>query len=245
LVGGCVSATATQSGFLQGYDRLVAAQNAGAAEALTFRDAAALAGVQRISLAPAIAHPSLSGAWRVEDLSPLLWEVDAQLCRELAEQFEITTDPSALQVRVAVTAVQRTGQPSSLPAAAANQALPGPGSFRLPVGLGGLAAEAEVIDPLKGTTAAQIVWARRAQVAFSTASLSPVGDAHQLAEPFADAVAGVLRTEGTAPSPTRTPEVCPGFQDGATGRFLASRLTGLHLVPTPEGPSGSNDAAAE
>jgi hypothetical protein len=227
----CVTAQPTQSGFLSEYARLAPPVQEGAARFQTFRDETALAGVTRVAIAPSIVMADAQNGWEPDALAPLLAEMDAELCRELAERFEITDDPTALQIRAAVTAVARTGQASSLFSAAASQAIPGPGSVRLPVGLGGLSAEAQAVDPVTGAILAQLTWARRAQVAMSSGSLSPIGDAHQMAEPFADAVARVLTVEGVEPAATRNPARCPGFAAGDAGRFVAARVTGLHFVP--------------
>lgn len=227
----CVTAQPTQSGFLGDYARLSPPVQDGAARLQTFRDEAALTGVTRVAIAPTTVTADAQDGWEPGALAPLLAEMDAELCRELAERFEITDDPTAVQIQAAVTAVARTGQASSLLSAAASQAIPGPGSVRLPVGLGGLSAEAQAIDPVTGAILAQLTWARRAQVALSSGSLSPIGDAHQLAEPFADAVGRVLLVEGVEPAAARNPERCPGFEAGDAGRFVAARVTGLHFVP--------------
>jgi hypothetical protein len=73
-------------------------------------------------------------------------------------------------------------------AAVANAFIPGPGTVRVPGTTGGLAAEAELLDA-RGGQAAAIAWARNANVlGTDSPSLSRVGDALQMAEPFADAV---------------------------------------------------------
>ena len=225
----CVTAQPTQSGFLTDYTRMTPPVQDGAARLQTFRDEAALAGVTRISIAPSVVTPEALEGWTPDALAPLLAEMDAELCRELVERFEITDDPGAVQIRAAVTAVARTGQASSFLSAAAGQVIPGPG-VRLPVGLGGLSAEAQAVDPVTGAILAQLTWARRAQIVLDSGSLSPIGDAHQMAEPFADAVGRVMQVEGVEPAAGRDPERCPGSGFNA-GRFVASQVTGLHFVP--------------
>jgi hypothetical protein len=230
-LAGCVTAAPTESGFLSSYAALEVAEQAGTARLRQFQDAATLAGVTRISIAPTIALPEVVAEMGEDALSPLLMEIDAELCRELSERFEITTDPAALRVRAGVTAVARTGAASSVFSAAASRAIPGPVTVRLPIGLGGLSAELEARHPKTGALAAQLSWSRRAQVLMDGGSLSEIGDAHQMAEPFADAALRVMTLAGVEPAATLNPETCPGVNSGAAGRFVAARVTGLHFVP--------------
>lgn len=240
VLGGCVAAQPTQSGFLGDAALLSPPRQEGAARLQSFRDEPALLALSRVAIAPSRATQQAQEAWTPAELAPLLAEIDAELCRELSERFEITDDPAAIRVRAAVTAVARTGQASSLVAAAASQAIPGPGSVRLPFGLGGLSAEAVAEDPVTGAIVAQLTWARRAQLALDAGSLSPIGDAHRMAEPFADAFGRVLAVEGASPAAARNPERCPGFAAADAGRFIAARLTGLHMVPAAESPDMDN-----
>jgi hypothetical protein len=233
----CVTKPTTQSGFLSDYSKLTAPTQQGSATQRVFADPAVLAGQSRVRIAPTEIRTAPDSMFGAEQLGPIAVEIDRQLCLELAERFEIApaSDTTALQVRAAITNVSKTGAASSVISAAASRAIPGPGSVRLPVGLGGLAAEMEARVGADGPVAAELAWSRRAQVAMDQGSLSPIGDAYQAAEPFADAVGKLL----TPPDFTTARPVagqCPEAPAGGAGRFIAGRAVGLYLVPDAAKP---------
>jgi hypothetical protein len=233
----CVTKPTTESGFIADYGKLAAPTQQGAATQRVFADPAALGGVKRVAIAPTEIRTPATGAFTVEQLVPIAAEIDRQLCLELAERFEIASgdDPAALQVRAAITNVSKTGATSSVISAAASRAIPGPGSLRLPVGLGGLAAEMEARVGVDGPLAAQLAWSRRAQIAMDQGSLSPIGDAYQAAEPFADSV-GKLLTPADFKTARPVAGQCPDAPEGGAGRFIAGRAVGLYLVPDAAKP---------
>lgn len=242
-LAGCVTSPTTESGFLTDYARLSAPSQDGAATARSFRDEAALKGVTRVSIAPTQTRLAQGSNMTADAIGPVVAEIDAELCRELSERFEITDDPAAPQVRAAITGVQKTDAAASAISAAASRAIPGPFSVRLPVGLGGLNAEAEIVDRATGAVLAAISWSRRAQAFMSSGSLSAIGDAHQKAEPFADAVGALATVAGQTP-PAKG-KACPGgIRADDAGRFVAARLTGLHFVPGVDAPVGVVSATA-
>lgn len=234
----CVTKPTTESGFISDYNRLSAAAQEGAATQRQFVDAAALARVTRVAIAPTQVRLGEGAPFTAAELAPLASEMDRQLCLELAERYEIASDddPAALQVSAAITGVTRTGAASSVVSAAASRFIPGPGSIRLPIGLGGLAAEMQARQGVEGDVIGALSWSRRAQVAMDRGSLSPIGDAHQAAEPFADAVAKLL-TPNPAPPQRKVAGQCPEAPDGGAGRFVASRAVGLVIVPSAEKPA--------
>lgn len=130
----------------------------------------------------------------------VLREVDRQVCYEISERFTLSTTPEgAARVRTGVVEIRPTGAAGSGVAAVANALIPGAGTLRVPGTTGGLAAEAELVAG--GAQIAALAWARNAAVVGTdTPSLSRVGDALQLAEPF-----GRSRTRTPARASARAP----------------------------------------
>ncbi|MDC7674851.1 DUF3313 family protein [Asticcacaulis machinosus] len=162
----------------------------------------------------------------------VLNEIEAQICFELSERYEIVSnkDVSSAEVYSAVTWFEPTGAAASGAAAVAGQFIPGPIGLRLPGSLGGLGAEAEMIKD--GSQIAAIVWARRAQaIGTDTPSLSRLGDALQFAEPFADEAARIMSPDPLPPKREYTKHTDPCAQYGGRidGRgFVTKAITGLY-----------------
>lgn len=106
------------------------------------------------------------------------------VCLGLARYVELRAEPAegVLAAHLVVTAINPTNGAaagaSSVIGALAPVPLP-----RLPAGLGGLAVEAELRDPLTGQVAL-MRWARGANAMTQDAQVSSIGDAWQLAEVF-------------------------------------------------------------
>ncbi len=234
LASGCASAPAPTGGFLSSYDRL-APQDSLRAEVSSWRDEAQLAGRSRVTIAPTRLTPSAAAALTPDLGEAVRREVDRQLCLELSERFEVIPAPEGsdvIMVRAAVTDIAATSVAASLLSAAASRTIPGPGAVRVPLGLGALAAEAEALDAATGAQMAAMTWSRRAQIVMDKGSLSPAGDAHQMAEPFGDAVGALIYVgDRDAPRRERPEGLCgPGIGADDVGRFLAERALGLHMV---------------
>lgn len=103
------------------------------------------------------------------------------LCRDLDRRYQILTGPgdADLTVRTVVTRIRPTNAGAAALSAAASWLVPVP---RLPIGLGGFAAEAEAVGP-NGEQAAAMVWSRDADV-FSGKRVSSIGDAYDLSTRF-------------------------------------------------------------
>lgn len=248
LAGACATAQAPDSGFLGDYAGLAADTGALRAAVRTRSDTAALAGVSAVHIAPAaLFPPDQVGLDLTEtERAAVLAEVDRQLCYELSERYDILAEPSpdAPSVRAAVTRIEPTGAAGSAAAAAAAWFIPGPIGVR-PGGLGGLAAEAELVSGERQLAA--IVWARQAAaVGTDTPSLSRVGDALQFAEPFADAAAAAMTGEGREPRALAEPDPCARFGPRARpAGFLARLATGLYVPALSTGGAQPPEAADE
>lgn len=241
-LGACASPV-KPSGFLSSYEGLAPRTDTVRAEMAESRDEAALKAVRRVAVAPTQFAPSADVAWMSEaERVFLLREVDAQLCFELSERYEIATGetPAGARVRAGVVAVRPTGRVASAASAAASFFIPGPLGVRVPGTTGALAVEAEMIDAT-GEQLAAIAWSRAATpVGTDNPSLSRIGDALQFAEPFADAAARVMTAPDAEPRKIGDPDPCAAY--GARFRpegFLSRMATGLYV------PQMSGARAAE
>lgn len=221
-----------------------------------YRDTAALNQVKRVYLHPTQLATGKTTRYVLKDNEKalVLTEVEAQLCFELAERYEMVSDrtQSDAEVHSAVTWFEPTGTAGSGAAAVANFFIPGPLGIRLPGSLGGLGAEAEM--KVKDRQVAAIVWARQAQaLGTDSPSLSRLGDALQFAEPFGDDAARVMSPEPLPPSRSYTSATDPcaayGGRINETG-FIIDRVTGLYVPATrpqktPEKAPGTTPEAQQ
>ncbi|EGF92996.1 hypothetical protein ABI_14350 [Asticcacaulis biprosthecium C19] len=244
LLGGCASAPLTTASTLSSADQLTPGKT-GRTTTREYRDGPALAQVKRVYLHPTELVTGDAARYTLKDdeRELVLAEVEAQLCFELAERFELVREPgqSDAEVTSAVTWFEPTGTAGSGAAAAVNFFIPGPLGVRLPGTLGGLGGEAEMTAGKRQIAA--IVWARQAQaVGTDSPSLSRLGDALQFAEPFADDVARVMSPD-TLPQPrtyTAANDPCAAYGDRiqAAG-FIFDKVTGVYV------PSGRRKVTTE
>lgn len=238
----CATAPAPNSGFLSSYDRLAPSQ-AALASIREARDEAAAEGVDRVVLEPTRFVGGAEAVLSAEERAQVLREMDRQICYEMSERFTVLQQgtPSDARLRAAVTGVSRTNPAGGGLSAVANFFIPGPIGVRAPGGTGGLAAEAEMVLPTTGQQIAAIAWARDAKtVGIDTPSLSTVGDALQLAEPFADALGDAMAPEDRAVRDIADPDPCAQYGPRTQpAGFLTRAVTGLYV---PEVNTGSKPA---
>ncbi|QCI65856.1 DUF3313 domain-containing protein [Phreatobacter stygius] len=138
--------------------------------------------------------------------------VDRSLCIGLSDRFQIVTgsQPADLVVQASITSIVPTNEAAvvaskalsvatSVATHAASVSVPVP-SVRIPIGLGGLALEAEARDG-GGTQKAAMMWARGANAFIGQPRASPAGDAYDLASAFGDDFSKLLVT-GASPFKT-------------------------------------------
>jgi Protein of unknown function (DUF3313) len=138
--------------------------------------------------------------------------IDRALCIGLSDRFQIVSlaEGADLTVHASVTRIIPTDETAaaaskvtSLAVTAASAAgaltVPVP-SMRVPIGLGGLALEAEAADRT-GAQKAAIMWARGADAFTTRARVSLVGDAYELGSSFGDDFSKLLVT-GASPFKT-------------------------------------------
>lgn len=221
------------SGMLSSYDGLTPREGTVRTKIAERRDEAGLAAVKRVAVAPPRLAPGDGGAWLTEpERGLLLREVEAQLCFELSERFEIaeSQETADAQVNTVVTAVRPTGRVGSAVSAASSFFIPGPIGLRVPGGLGALAAETEMLDRSQRQLAA-LTWSRSATaVGTDDPSFSRIGDALQFAEPFADSAAAVMTPSGMKAGRPPSPDPCAAYGPRIRPEgFLAKFATGLYV----------------
>lgn len=224
------------AGFLASYEGLTPREGTVRADIRERRDEAALAGVRRVVLAPTILLPDAKAKlrWLSEpEQKLLLREVDAQLCFEASERFELVQENPDASIRAAVTRVNATNAAGSLASAAAGFFIPGPIGLRVPGSTGGLGAEAEMLAP-DGRQLAAITWNRNATpIGTDNPSLSRVGDALQFAEPFADDAVKALSSKDAKSQRIPSPDPCAEFGPRIRPEgWLTKFATGLYVPET-------------
>lgn len=243
-LGACQTAPEARSGFLQSYAGLAAPGQSLRASVLQRRDDVAAAGIERVFIAPSVLIEGVGAGLAEVDRLRVLREVDRQVCYEVSERFTVIAAPAAdaATIRAAVVRIDATGQAGSLASATASFFIPGPLGVRVPGATGGLAAEAELLGP-DATQVAAILWARDATVVGTDSpSLSRVGDALQLAEPFGDAVGDAFSPPDRKPRAIAQPDPCAAFGPRfSPAGLVAGFATGLY-VPELAGGKASDEA---
>lgn len=243
-VAACQTAPKANSGFLTDYDRLQTRDGTIRASIREHRDDAGAAQIERVWLEPAVLIGDAGAGLSDQERGMVLREVDRQVCYEISERFTLSsTADGVARVRTAVVNIRPTGAAGSGVAAVANVLIPGPGTVRVPGTTGGLAAEAELLDSRGGQVAA-MAWAREANVVgMDSPSLSRVGDALQMAEPFGDALADAFAPADRRARPIADPDPCGRYGPRVQPVGFATRLvTGLYVpevntgTPEPERP---------
>ncbi|WP_275448525.1 DUF3313 domain-containing protein [Mesorhizobium retamae] len=131
-----------------------------------------------------------SHGFNARDLALVSNAIDRAICTNLSDRFQIVppSQPADLVIHATVTDIVATNRlaaagsiAASLGASVADLGVPIP---RLPIGLGGLAIEAEALDK-DGLQKAAMVWSRGANMITTKARISTVGDAYSLSSTFA------------------------------------------------------------
>lgn len=242
-LGACQTAPQANAGFLQSYDALAAPGQSLRASVRQRRDDKAATSIERVFIEPSILIIGAGAAVSQTDRGRVLREVDRQICYEVSERFTVIARPEhgAARIRAAVVRIDATGQAGSVLAATASYFIPGPIGVRAPGTTGGLAAEAELLGPDAAQISA-IVWARNAtMVGTDSPSLSHVGDALQMAEPFGDAVGDAFAPTERRARPIAKPDPCEQFGPRfSPAGMLAGFATGLY-VPELSGSRPASD----
>lgn len=113
------------------------------------------------------------------------------LCNELAPYIVLVpaSTVGTAQANITIDRIQATSSGAAGLSAVMGLAVPGP--FRLPVGLGALSAEAELVNA-QSQQVFYIRWARGANAVMNDAKVSAIGDSWQLARKFGEEVAEAI-----------------------------------------------------
>ena len=188
LIAGCTSVDLKEAGTLTSYDHLGLSRGK-FTKSRTYVDATGLSTVKKVTIVPATF--ALAAASRVkspQDRSLVTKALDRAVCVALSDKFIVVApgQPADLTIRAVVTDIVVTNKTmagvSTAVTLGSSAVLP-VGIPRLPVGLGGLAIEAEAVDP-KGTQRAAVVWSKGANSITNNARVSDIGDAYSLASNF-------------------------------------------------------------
>lgn len=245
-LGACATA-GKPSGGLSSYEGLTPRTGTLRTGIAERKSEAELAAVRRVFVEPARLASGEPTAWLTDkERTLLLREMDAQMCFEITERYELTYDPAQAdaRVRAIVTRVKPTGRVASTASAAAGFFIPGPIGLRVPGTLGGLGAEAEMVTS-GGQQLAALVWNRDATaVGTDDPSLSRLGDALQFVEPFADVAAATMTPKGLKsrkiasgedPCAQYGPRFRPeGFLAGFASGLYVPEMSGAKAAPTGE-----------
>ena len=195
---GCATAPLVQGASLSSYDRLKPSDGKVTKSRLHVSKEQVMA-AKTISIVPTAFPPAVAPRLSNEQRVLVANAVDRALCVSLSDRFKVVTPnvPADLTVRSNITRATETDEVAAGISVAASigskfidTSVPVP-TPRIPIGLGEISIEAEVVDR-SGQQQAGIVWGRGATAFFSTPRVSKASDAYDLAKEFGDDFATLL-----------------------------------------------------
>lgn len=202
-LGSCSSVPLTESGSLSSYSNLSPVEGR-VSKSRIFLDTSALSAATSVAITPTrlspLAYSRIHDAGNDRLVSNAL---DRALCIDLSDKYHVVGpgEPADITVRAVITDIVPTSKTaaglSTVATLGTTVVLP-VGVPRLPIGLGGLAVEAEAVDR-NGVQRAAIVWSRGANSITNGARFSEVGDAYGLTSSFAAQFSDML-VKGRKPS---------------------------------------------
>ncbi|QND46665.1 DUF3313 domain-containing protein (plasmid) [Rhizobium lusitanum] len=188
-LGSCSSVPLTESGSLKSYSNLGPVEGR-LSKSRIFLDTPALLAATSVAITPTrlspFAYSRIHDAGNDKLVSNAL---DRALCIDLSDKYRVAGpgEPADITVQAVITDIVPTNKTAaglSTVATIGTSVILPVGVPRLPIGLGGLAVEAEAVDS-SGVQRAAIVWSRGANSITNGARVSEVGDAYGLASSFA------------------------------------------------------------
>lgn len=186
----CSSVALTESGSLSSYNRLGPVQGS-VSKSRTYADTPALLSATSVAILPTKVSPQAAANVKNTSEDKLVSNaLDRALCIGLSDKYRVVRpgEPADITVRATITNIVPTGKVAagiSKVATLGTSAVLPVGVPRLPIGLGGLAVEAEAVDA-SGVQRAAILWSRGANSITNGPRISEVGDAYGLAGNFAN-----------------------------------------------------------
>lgn len=219
LFSACADVPLEQTGALSSYERLQPSDGM-LTKARVSVDKGSILAARTVRILPATYSTAATATKLSEkDRKLVANAVDRSVCIGLSDRFHIVLPPEMadLTVHVSIASLVPTDETT---AAASNvisigtsvvtntgiveSAVPIP-SVRVPIGLGGIALEAEAVDT-SGQQKAAMLWARGANSFIGNTRVSPVGDAYELASSFGSDFSELLVT-GDNPFSTKLPSL--------------------------------------
>jgi hypothetical protein len=219
LISACATIPLVETGSLSSYERLQPADGMLTKARVTVDKDAVLA-ARTVQIIPTSFSPAAASTKLLEkDRKLVANAVDRSICIGLSDRFHIVLPPQVadLTVHVSIASIVPTDETAAATSkvldigksvvtstGVVETSVPIP-SVRVPIGLGGIALEAEATDPA-GHQKAAMLWAKGANSFFGTTRVSPVGDAYELAASFGDDFSEMLVT-GDNPFRTKLPSI--------------------------------------
>ena len=202
-ISGCAAVPMKDAGTLTSYSNLGAAKGKLSKKRI-YVDGQGLAAAKTVSIVPTTyAFGAASRVKSQADRSLVSNALDRALCIALSDKYQMVPagQPADITVRSVITNVVPTNKMAAgiatVVTVGGDFIIPSDVPFvsvpRLPIGLGGLAVEAEAVDGV-GFQRAAIVWARGANAIQDNPRFSEVGDAYGLASKFASDFSRMLVT---------------------------------------------------
>jgi Protein of unknown function (DUF3313) len=192
----CTQVPLREAGTLRSYEGL-ATSGGTLTKARVRADRQALAVARTVRIVPTSTRlADAAGSMDPQQVKLVTNAIDRAVCVGLSERFRIVlpTEPADLEVHATVTQLVATNKTaaatSSVASLGASTVLSVPVP-RLPIGLGGLAVEAEATAG-DGTQKAAMLWARGANMLTTKPRASAVGDAYTLSQSFASEFSQLL-----------------------------------------------------
>lgn len=191
---GCAATGLQQVNTLSSYDNLQPAER----RLLAVRewvDPQALRSVDAIYIPEAGIVPGVVDESGIEPerFNRIVGKLTQTMCRRLARGgFEITADPALAshQLMMTITGFEPTNTVSAGASRLIGFAIPGPLSPRIPIGVGALAVEGEMLDAGRQQVAA-MEWSSRNHL-LSSGGFSRIGDGYSLSQVFADSFGDLI-----------------------------------------------------
>jgi len=233
LLTACASIPPASNGTLTSYADLAKVQGR-RTQASARADSVSLSAARTVRIEPVIFSNDAQSNATPAQLLLIANAMERKLCKELSARFEIVpeTDKADLSIKTFVTRIKPTNVNAAALSAMISFAVPAP---RLPVGLGGFAAEAEALGPEGGQVVA-LIWSRDAD-AFSGKRVSSIGDAYDLSTQFANDMSKLMTAVPKPPHGHGGQPVNSSCSIYGKGPGFSGRLSGLFGAP-PEWTDG-------
>lgn len=187
---GCASAPVSPSIGIATEQPLSVVKDGRSVKIAQFIDIEAVRAARSVTLAPVeVANDAHDGQISAAQAALVANRAGRALCSKLSPFFVLDATPSDLSVRLVMTQISPTSAATSGASAVVGIAVPGP--FRIPSGLGGLAADGSA-QSSDGRQRIVKRWSRGANPVFNDAKVSSIGDAYQLAASFASDFSSAL-----------------------------------------------------